>query len=172
MFSLWQNSAAHMFSLPQVDRCVCLSVSANLAHEQKGAEIQPSPRNLTFLHLPAQLLLKSTQPRKVPIKHPLLSEPSRGTIASHLFRAVQIPCLLYQYSSLWQPHKHRDTIFLPALCEQMNKVQGHSQFLMLSYLVPKFLSSEIRSLCSEVSSWQPLYFFPLFHPFWIILLLC
>lgn len=78
-----------MFSLPQVDQCVCLSVSANLAHEQKGAEIQPSPRNLAFLHLPAQLLLKSTQPRKVPIKHPLLSEPSRGTIASHLFRAVQ-----------------------------------------------------------------------------------
>lgn len=65
---------------------------------------------------------------------------------------AKIPCLLYQYSSLWQPHKHRDTIFLPALCEQMNKVQGHSQFLMLSYLVPKFLSSEIRSLCSEVSS--------------------
>lgn len=172
LFSLWQNSAAHMFSLPQVVRCVPVSLckSSSRAERSRNPAISkksyfpPSSSAASAKIYPATKGSHKASPL-------IRGQPWHDCISSFQ-SCAKIPCLLYQYSSLWQPHKHRDTIFLPALCEQMNKVQGHSQFLMLSYLVPKFLSSEIRSLCSEVSRWQPLYFFPLFHPFWIILLLC
>lgn len=84
--------------------------------------------------------------------------------------ALMIPCLLYQYSTLTSTE-------VPFFCLlRVEKwifmaVQGHSWFLMLSYFVPKFLGSGIRSLCSEVWSYQLLHSPTHFYPFCIIFFL-
>lgn len=121
---------------------ICRAMSANLAHshrkEWKSCHLQDILLPSIFCYNPAQ-----PQKATIPTKHPLLLEDPAGL---HLGSSelCNDPLLAL---SIQQPYKRRDTIFLLALGEQMNI---YYQFPMLSYFVPKFLSSGIRSLCSEV----------------------
>lgn len=146
---------------------ICQSISANLARshrkEWKSCHLQDILHPSTFCYDPAQ-----PQKATIPTKHPLLLEDPAG-----LHLGSSEPCnnpLLAL--SIQQPYKCRGTIFCLLWVNKwiFMEVQGHSRFLMLSYFVPKFLSPGIRSLCSEVWSYQLLYFSPHFYPFCIILL--